>query len=396
MPSLSRAVIAVALLVAVCLTACGSPDTDAEPTATVQATQTQQPTTTITPQAVALVTAIVVAEWQSDILDYDRDDWKHWTDSDGDCQDTRQEVLIEESSISVTFVDDRMCRVASGSWTDPYTGVMTEDPSGLDIDHLVPLANAHDSGGHAWDRDRKERFANNLLFAGHLIAATASANRTKGRKGPEEWRPTDQDYWCQYAVDWITVKREWELTATQAEVDALREMLDTCDHATTLQTIEAENGGETLSVPTPSPPATTLSPMPTAPSGAAADDLSEQDLNCSDFERWEDAQQSFEEAGGPDLDPHRLDIDGNGIACESLPGSLETAFESTPTPIANEESDSVDLLYDPEGPDRNCSDFERWEDAQRFFEASGGPDSDPHRLDRDNNGVACESLPGAP
>lgn len=52
--------------------------------------------------------------------------------------------------------------------------------------------------------------------------------------------------------------------------------------------------------------------------------------------------------------------------------------------------------YDPEGPDRNCGDFRRWEDAQAFYEAAGGPDADPHRLDRDRNGVACQSLPGAP
>lgn len=52
--------------------------------------------------------------------------------------------------------------------------------------------------------------------------------------------------------------------------------------------------------------------------------------------------------------------------------------------------------YDPAGPDRDCSDFATWREAQAFFEAAGGPARDPHRLDGDRDGVACENLPGAP
>jgi micrococcal nuclease len=52
-----------------------------------------------------------------------------------------------------------------------------------------------------------------------------------------------------------------------------------------------------------------------------------------------------------------------------------------------------DLPYDPNGPDRDCSDFATHEQAQRFFIAAGGPSSDPHRLDGDHDGIACETLP---
>jgi competence protein ComEC len=54
------------------------------------------------------------------------------------------------------------------------------------------------------------------------------------------------------------------------------------------------------------------------------------------------------------------------------------------------------VIYDPSGPDRDCTEFSIWEEAQDFYEAAGGPDRDPHRLDPDRNGVACQSLPGAP
>lgn len=83
---------------------------------------------------------------------YNRSDWGRWIDADHDCQDTRQEVLIRQSEVPVTFKTDKHCHVVSGKWTDPYTGEVITNASDLDIDHMVPLKEAHDSGGWQWTR----------------------------------------------------------------------------------------------------------------------------------------------------------------------------------------------------------------------------------------------------
>ena len=137
----------------------------------------------------AVTLTLRIAEIPEDLPKYYRDDWRHWLDADRDCQNARHEVLAEESLTPVTFKTEDECRVASGSWVGPYTGTTVSDPAELDIDHMVPLANAHRSGGWAWDDERKAAYANSLDYPGHLIAAIRSANQAKSAHGPENWRP---------------------------------------------------------------------------------------------------------------------------------------------------------------------------------------------------------------
>lgn len=132
------------------------------------------------------------------IPDYSRADWGGWLDVDGDCQDTRQEVLIAESLVPVVFEDERQCRVSLGQWRDPYTDQVFTNPSDLDIDHVVALKEAYDAGGWEWDSERKKAYANNLDNPDHLIAVSASANRSKGSRGPEAWLPPKESFRCEY------------------------------------------------------------------------------------------------------------------------------------------------------------------------------------------------------
>ncbi len=160
-------------------------------------------------------------------IEYVRGDYHDgWADTDRPGCSVRELVLIAEA-VSITQVD-HTCRPVDGVWVSWFDGERFTNPSDLDIDHLVPLAEAHDSGAALWTWQLKEAFANDLATPEALTAVSASSNRTKGADDPAEWKPERRAAWCQYAIDWITVKVRWNLRADAAEVQALRTMLDTC------------------------------------------------------------------------------------------------------------------------------------------------------------------------
>ena len=144
---------------------------------------------------------------------YDRKAWKHWVDEDRDCQNARHEVLVAESTTPVGFKTSKGCRVVSGNWLGSYSGEVFTDASQLDIDHLVPLKEAHESGGHAWDSYRKRDYANDLTDPNTLIAVDKAMNRQKGAGDPADWLPPNQAYQVNYAKAWVAVKLKWGLTS---------------------------------------------------------------------------------------------------------------------------------------------------------------------------------------
>ncbi len=139
---------------------------------------------------------------------YDRADWPHWIDVDGDCQNTRAEVLIEASSEPVKFKRNKPCNVTWGRFFDPYTGKTFLKASDLDVDHIVPLAHAHEAGAAQWTRERKRDFANDPQ---NLIAVSRSENRKKGADTPIEYLPPRQAYRCEYLWRWLSVKIKYQL-----------------------------------------------------------------------------------------------------------------------------------------------------------------------------------------
>ena len=97
------------------------------------------------------------------------------------------------------------------------------------------------SGGWTWSSEEKEQYANRLEDPDHLIAVTAGANRSKGAKGPEEWRPPDESYWREYATGWTELKARWGLTMSEAEVVAVMEMPEKCETAPAVEVIPAHS-----------------------------------------------------------------------------------------------------------------------------------------------------------
>lgn len=177
----------------------------------------------------ALLAQLQVADEGDHGVDYERDSYLPggWGDADGDGCNTREEVLIAEAR-EITSVN-QWCRPIDGVWWSWYDELEFDDPGDIDIDHMVPLFEAHRSGGWQWSVGRRVAFANDLAEPAALTAVSSRSNRGKSADDPAEWRPPARSAWCQYARDWITVKLRWVLTADEAEVAALRMMLRTCE-----------------------------------------------------------------------------------------------------------------------------------------------------------------------
>lgn len=194
-----------------------------------------QPVSTPAKDAKAL-NALKVVRSQSG-AGYDRDDWTHWIDL-RPCWSVRDEVLLRDAEKgSAVLVDSKgrrtddikkACGLAAGEWKDPYSKLVFTKPSDVDIDHVVPLENAHRSGGADWSKARKREYANYLDNPNHLRAVAAAANRSKGAQAPSTWVPIDRSKHCWYARSWVRIKTEWSLTITGAEKQALKDMLSTC------------------------------------------------------------------------------------------------------------------------------------------------------------------------
>jgi len=168
--------------------------------------------------------------------DYDRDAFgTAWADTDNNGCNQRDDVLLRDAEPgSVTVAPQGACDhdVLAGTWLDPYTGARLSfddlkdlsQAQAIQIDHVVPLAEAWGSGAYAWSERRRERFANDLRG---LLAADGPTNAAKGADDPAAWRPR-RAHQCAYALRWIEVKHTWTLGVDDSERRALGKLLGTC------------------------------------------------------------------------------------------------------------------------------------------------------------------------
>ncbi|MGV9213215.1 HNH endonuclease family protein [Micromonospora sp. RB23] len=168
------------------------------------------------------LSALTVAS-QGSTSGYSRDLFPHWITISGSCN-TREQVLKRDGT---SVVVDSSCAATSGQWYSPYDGATWTAASDVDIDHVVPLAEAWRSGANSWTTSRRQSFANDLTHP-QLIAVTDNVNQAKGDQDPSTWQPPLSSYRCTYSKMWITVKYNWGLTLQSSEKSALQSMLNTC------------------------------------------------------------------------------------------------------------------------------------------------------------------------
>lgn len=224
---------------------------------------------------------------------YDRDLFKHWDDEDRDGCDTRCEVLAAE-------------RYPNGHWYSHYDGTWVTSASGLHIDHVVALAEAWDSGAHAWDPGRRDRFAD---WAVNLISVSASTNQSKSDKDPAEWSPPRAASRCLIAEVTVTTKAAWQLSVDQAEKSTLASWLNGC-HA------GSSNPGPapTTAPPTTQPPVGCASAGSYTPAGGGCvADYEDHtgDVDCGQLPAW------MKPVAVHGNDYYRLDGNNDGLGCES-------------------------------------------------------------------------------
>ncbi|MET9142092.1 HNH endonuclease family protein [Streptomyces parvulus] len=163
---------------------------------------------------------------------YDRDAFRHWNtgaDPTDGCN-TRAEVLIAEAVEPPTV--GPKCRLTGGRWFSYYDQVWVTSASGLDIDHMGPLAEAWDSGASTWSAQRREAYANDLGAEASLVAVTARSNRSKSDQDPATWLPPAAEVHCRYVAEWVGTKLRWSLSADEAEAAAVREVAVGCPEQT--------------------------------------------------------------------------------------------------------------------------------------------------------------------
>lgn len=198
-----------------------STSTDSDVTSTTSAPVTSAPADPNTVLALDLLALTVVENEHPD--GYDRDLFHYPKSMGGGCT-TRTEVL-KRDSFTPAQVDPYGCTVVAGDWWSIYDRTWHTVPSELDIDHVVALKEAWDSGAWRWDDRTRTAFANDFTDPRTLRAITSSVNRDKSDNDPSNWLPPHPDDVCRYVGEWVAIKVRWGLSMDQSEFGRIRNLL---------------------------------------------------------------------------------------------------------------------------------------------------------------------------
>ncbi len=159
---------------------------------------------------------------------YSRAAFTHWSDLNRDGCDSRNEILKRDLTQIIFKTGTRDCKVISGQLLDPFSGktlIFSSSKSTVDIDHLVSLSNAWQTGAAYLDKKTRESLANDPL---NLLAVDAKLNRQKGDGDAATWLPPLKSFRCEYVAIQVAVKAKYLLWVTSAEREAIIKVLDNC------------------------------------------------------------------------------------------------------------------------------------------------------------------------
>lgn len=287
------------------------------PPTTASTVPVTEPPTTVPGSLFALDVLALIPVVNEEQAGYDRDRFGYPADRDGDGCDTRADVL-QRDSLTPAQVDPSGCQVKAGDWYSSYDAITHTDPADVQIDHVVALKEAHDSGAWAWGPERLTAYGNDLDDPRSLRAVTGDVNNDKSDKDPSNWLPPDPAAMCTYLADWVAIKARWGLTMDQSEAGRIRNVLtDQCPGQLIAPWPEAPADTPPPTTTPPTPPPQIQPAIPQVPAGGCDPSYptvcippSPPDLDCGDI--------PYRRFTVLPPDPHRFDgSDDDGIGCES-------------------------------------------------------------------------------
>ena len=159
---------------------------------------------------------------------YARSQFPHWSDPDRNGCDARNDTLKRDLTNVTYKVGTRECKVIAGQLLDPFSGkVITFSTTKvvIDIDHVVALSNAWQTGAAYFDKSKRSQIANDPL---NLLAVDSKLNRQKGDGDAATWLPPSKAFRCEYVARQVAVKAKYGLWVTQPEKVAIDKILSTC------------------------------------------------------------------------------------------------------------------------------------------------------------------------
>ena len=155
---------------------------------------------------------------------FNEGDWSFEEDFDGDCQSTRQEMLILTSRSNVRYTNPRNCVVRTGQWLDEYTGETFEVAVKIEVDHVIPRMYAHTHGGDRWMPEQKLQFSNDPL---NIMLVERREIRRKRDRGPSRYLPRDE-FQCEYVNLWNQISEKYNLQLSASDRSTISRIKADC------------------------------------------------------------------------------------------------------------------------------------------------------------------------